>query len=217
MSDRRARATTPGSAGWVPFLCALAAIAALAGSAVTWVTSPDWGGRHVTQADARDIGAVPTAPGALAAFVSPYQVEIPRLSARAPIVTVHTRPDRVLDVPLDPRTVGWWNAGAKPGAQRGTAILDGHINYHGVEGVLSRIGTLDPGDTVYVDGLHNGRKTRVKFAITGVRTYHKKALPYREIFDQKSVGRLAIVTCGGPFNAQTGNYLDNIVAFAVPA
>jgi hypothetical protein len=57
----------------------------------------------------------------------------------------------------------------------------------------------------------------VKFAITGVRTYHKTALPYKEIFDQKSVGRLAIVTCGGPFDAQTGNYLENIVAFAVPA
>jgi len=97
------------------------------------------------------------------------------------------------------------------------AILDGHVNYNGVDGVLSRIGALDPGDTVYIDGLHNGKKTRVKFKITGVRTYHKTALPYKQIFDQKSVGRIAIVTCGGPFNAQTGNYLDNIVAFAVPA
>jgi hypothetical protein len=24
------------------------------------------------------------------------------------------------------------------------------------------------------------------------------------------------VTCGGPFDASTGNYLDNIVVFAVP-
>jgi hypothetical protein len=29
-------------------------------------------------------------------------------------------------------------------------------------------------------------------------------------------GRLVLVTCGGPFDASTGNYLDNIVAFAVP-
>ena len=122
-----------------------------------------------------------------------------------------------LDVPLNPKTVGWWNGGAKPGAKKGTAILDGHINFQGVDGVLSRIGTLDPGDTVYIDGLHNGRKTRLKFSITGVRTYDKKGLPYKQIFDQTSVGRLAIVTCGGPFDAQTGNYLDNIVAFAVPA
>jgi sortase family protein len=217
MSDRRAAVAASDQAGWVPFLCALAAIAALAGSAITWVTSPNWGGHHAAQADARNIGQVPTAPGALAAFVSPDQIEIPRLAARAPIVTVRTLSTGVLDVPLNPRTVGWWNGGAKPGAKKGTAILDGHINYNGVDGVLSRIGTLDPGDTVYIDGLHNGHRTRVKFSITGVRTYEKKALPYREIFDQKSVGRLAIVTCGGPFNAHTGNYLDNIVAFAVPA
>jgi hypothetical protein len=40
-------------------------------------------------------------------------------------------------------------------------------------------------------------------------------LPYKKIFDQHAPGRLAIVTCGGPFDASTGNYEDNIVAFAV--
>jgi hypothetical protein len=58
---------------------------------------------------------------------------------------------------------------------------------------------------------------RLTFHITGVRTYKKTVLPYKQIFDQKSVGRLAIVTCGGPFDSSTGNYEDNIVAFAVPA
>ena len=219
MSDKPTKgAKASKSADWVPFLCVLVAILALAGSALTWVISPNWGGgQHVTTAKARNVGRVPTARGALAAFISPNMIEIPRLDAKAPIVTVSTLPDGSLDVPLNPKTVGWWNGGAKPGAAKGTAILDGHVNYNGVDGVLSRIGALDPGDTVYIDGLHNGKKTRVKFKITGVRTYHKTALPYKQIFDQKSVGRIAIVTCGGPFNAQTGNYLDNIVAFAVPA
>lgn len=218
MTDKPStRAEASKVAGWVPFLCVLAAIIALAGSALTWVLSPNWRGHHTTTSAARNVGKVPTVAGALAAFVSPNGIEIPRLAAKAPIVNVTTLPSGSLDVPLDPKTVGWWNGGAKPGAKRGTAILDGHVNYKGVEGVLARIGSLNPGDTVYITGLHNGKKTRVKFAITGVRTYHKTALPYKEIFDQKSVGRLAIVTCGGPFDAQTGNYLENIVAFAVPA
>jgi hypothetical protein len=55
------------------------------------------------------------------------------------------------------------------------------------------------------------------FRITGVRTYEKSSLPYKKIFDQHAPGRLAIVTCGGPFDASTGNYEDNIVAYAVPA
>jgi hypothetical protein len=217
MTDKPSMAAKASTrAGTVSFLCVLAAIIVLAGSALTWVLSPNWGGRHAST-PARNVGQVPSVAGALAAFVSPNGIEIPRLAAKAPIVNVSTLPSGSLDVPLDPRTVGWWNGGAKPGAKKGTAILDGHVNYKGVDGVLARIGSLDPGDTIYVTGLHNGKKVRVKFAVTGVRTYHKSALPYKQIFDQHSVGRLAIVTCGGPFDAQTGNYLFNIVAFAVPA
>lgn len=218
MSEKASTPARPSRrSGRLPLLCVLTAIIALAGSALTWVVSPDRGGGHHSTAPPRNVGRVPTVAGSLAAFVSPSGIEIPRLHAKAPIVNVRTLPSGSLEVPLDPKIVGWWNGGAKPGAKKGTAILDGHVNYSGVDGVLSRIGSLNPGDTVYVTGLHNGKKTRVKFVITGVRTYHKTALPYKQIFDQKSVGRLAIVTCGGPFDAQTGNYLYNIVAFAVPA
>jgi hypothetical protein len=28
--------------------------------------------------------------------------------------------------------------------------------------------------------------------------------------------RLAIVTCGGPFDAATGHYVDNVIVWAVP-
>ncbi len=201
----------------IPFLCALAAIIALAGSAISWVISPNWGGQHVARAEARNIGQVPTTAGIPVPYVSPAGIEIPRLGAKAAVAAVGITPDGALDVPLDPKTVGWWKGGAKPGARQGTAILDGHINYRGVDGVLARIGTLDPGDTVYIDGRHGSKPTRLKFAITGVRSYEKTSLPYQEIFDQKSVGRLAIVTCGGPFDMHTGNYLYNIVVFAVPA
>jgi hypothetical protein len=212
------RRNPPGRhVGWVPFLLILTAIVVLAGAGITWVTSPYWH-KQITAAAPRDVGTVPVKPGAAAiAYVSPYRIEIPRLGAVAPIVDVATLAGGELDVPLNPQVVGWWKYGAKPGASKGTAILDGHINYAGVEGVLSRIGTLNPGDAVYIYGLDNGKNTRLPFKITGVRTYSKQALPYQEIFDQKSVGRVAIVTCGGPFDASTGNYRDNIVAFAVPA
>ena len=86
-----------------------------------------------------------------------------------------------------------------------------------MQGALGRIGDLNPGDIVYIYGVGRDKKRgRLRLKITGVRTYSKKALPFAEFFDQSSVGRVAIVTCGGPFDASTGNYLDNIVAFAVP-
>lgn len=203
--------------GWIPFLLIMASILAVTGGAVTWVLSPNWHRSH--DAAVRNVGEIPTSGGPVLAsmLISPVRIEIPRLHAVAPIVQVATLPNNELDVPLNPKIVGWWDRGAKPGAKRGTAILDGHINYAGVKGVLADIGTLDPGDLVYVYGMHGRTHTKVRFKITGVRTYSKTTLPYKEIFDQKSVGRLAIVTCGGPFDASTGNYRDNIVAFAVPA
>jgi Sortase domain len=206
--------------GWVPFACAIAAMITIAFAGITWVTSPYWGNNNA-QAKARNVGVVPTTtqanPSPVADIVSPNRIEIPKIHAEAPIVKVGTTPDGELDVPKDPLKVGWWQYGAKPGAAVGTAILAGHINYAGVTGPMATIGKLNPGDEVDVFGQQNAdAKHEVKFRVTGVRTYHKTHLPYQEIFDQKSVGRIAIVTCGGPFDASTGNYLDNIVVFAVP-
>jgi hypothetical protein len=203
--------------GWVPFACAIAAMMLVALAGITWVTSPYWGKNP--QAHARNVGSIPTlvAPSAVADIISPNRIEIPKIHANAPIVPVGTTPDGELVVPLDPKVVGWWRYGAKPGATVGTAILAGHINYAGVTGEMAQIGRLNPGDVVYVFGKQNAeRRHEVRFTVTGVRTYHKTRLPYKQIFDQKSAGRIAIVTCGGPFDASTGNYLDNIVVFAVP-
>jgi hypothetical protein len=204
--------------GWVPFACLIAAIMTIALAGITWVTSPYWG--HNQQIRARNVGVIPTTtPKAspVADIVSPNRIEIPKLKTSAPILHVGTTPDGQLDVPLDPKKVGWWKYGAKPGAAVGTAILAGHVNYAGVSGAMADIGKLDPGDEVDVYGTQNAdHRHEIKFTVTGVRTYHKTHLPYKEIFDQKSVGRIAIVTCGGPFDASTGNYLDNIVVFAVP-
>lgn len=203
--------------GWAPIACLIATLATIALSGITWVTSPYWG--HNAQAPSVTKGIVPRRnPSAVVAdIVSPNRIEIPKIHASAPIVRVGTTPDGELDVPLDPKVVGWWQYGAKPGATVGTAILAGHINYAGVTGEMAQIGQLDPGDIVNIFGKQNAqRRHEVQFTVTGVRTYHKTHLPYKKIFDQQSVGRVAIVTCGGPFDASTGNYLDNIVVFAVP-
>jgi hypothetical protein len=203
--------------GWVPFACAIAALMTVALAGMTWVTSPSWGNN--AQAPSVHKGFVPKhlTPSAVADIISPNRIEIPKIHASAPIVPVGTTPDGELDVPLDPKVVGWWRYGAKPGATVGTAILAGHINYAGVTGEMAAIGQLNPGDKVYIFGTQNAlRRHEVQFTVTGVRTYHKTRLPYQQIFDQKSAGRIAIVTCGGPFDAATGNYLDNIVVFAVP-
>jgi len=206
--------------GWVPFLCVLAAIALLATSAITWVTAPNWGLHNVIAAP-RTVGTVPLTKAspvdahAPDISISPYSIEVPAIKAQAPILEIGTTADRELEPPQDPTEVGWWKYGAKPGATVGTAIITGHINYAGVAGALGEIGRLNPGDKIIVHGMRHGKRATLTFTVTGVQTYSKQKLPWAQIFDQHVAGRLALITCGGPFDQSTGNYLDNIVAYAV--
>ncbi|MGI8679900.1 MAG: class F sortase [Jatrophihabitans sp.] len=201
--------------GWVPLACLIGAIVLASVAGITWNTSPYYGRNDKVQSAAKP-QAVPVQAGKYLVTLAPNRIDIPTLRASAPIVDVGTTPDRELEIPVNPRIAGWWSPGAQPGAKVGTAIIAGHINYAGVTGTFANIGKLHPGDIVNVYGKQNATKAMVEFKVTGVRNYKKTALPYQQIFDQKSVGRLALVTCGGAFDTSTGSYLENIVVFAVP-
>ncbi|MEO6886761.1 MAG: class F sortase [Jatrophihabitantaceae bacterium] len=217
MSRRRRRPVDRSAyAGWIPLACIMAAICLVAISAIVWVTSPNWG-LHNAIAPSRDVGVIPTVPSKPSPLITPDRIEIPKIGTDAAVFAIPTAADGALDPPIDPRQVGWWDGGVRPGSPKGTAIITSHINYAGVAGALARIGLLNPGDAVYIYGINAAKTVKAKYTITGVRSYYKTALPYKEIFDQKSVGRVALVTCGGPFDQATGNYLENIVVFAVPA
>ena len=131
-----------------------------------------------------------------------------RLGIDAPITPV-TVTGQVMDVPLDPATLGWWSGGAAPGDPTGTTVIDGHVNYAGVSGALSVLPDVRPGDTVSI-----GHR---RFTIQAVRTYPKSAGLPANLFTRTGPARLVLITCGGPFDAASGNYEDNIVAYAVPA
>jgi hypothetical protein len=77
-------------------------------------------------------------------------------------------------------------------------------------GALFQLRRLVPGDLVVVQGGGGGA---VQYTITGLREYHKATLPASQIFTRNGIARLVMITCGGPFNAQSGHYRDNIVAY----
>lgn len=203
--------------GWVPFACVIAAVLIASIAGIAWNTSPYYGRKDTAVAAGTPTAKpVPSSTGTYGISLAPTRITIPRLKATAPIVKVATEPTGELEIPENPKVVGWWSPGARPGATKGTSVIAGHINFKGVQGTLGKIGKLRDGDTVDVYGKYNASDKKVTFKVTAVRTYHKKSLPYREIFDQSVPGRIALVTCGGPFDASTGNYLDNIVVYGVP-
>ncbi len=134
-----------------------------------------------------------------------------RLALRAPIVPV-TVSGGVMSVPRDPRTLGWWAGGANPGASSGSAVIVGHVNYAGIAGVLGRLPQTRLGDEIVL----TEHQLRLRYRITAVRSYAKTSGIPADAFSATGPPRLVLITCGGAFDPNTGNYLDNLVAYAEP-
>jgi LPXTG-site transpeptidase (sortase) family protein len=151
----------------------------------------------------RDTNALSTRP------VQPQRLRIPSLDVDAPVLPI-AADGAQLAPPSDPQTVGWWSAGARPGAELGTAILTGHTMSTG-GGVFDDLDQMRPGQRVLI----HSSGPRLRLQVTSVTVYHKAALAEHaaEIFDQGSAGRVALVTCEDWDGAE---YLSNVVVIAAP-
>lgn len=137
-------------------------------------------------------------------------VRLGRLKLDARVVHVRLR-GSVMDVPNDPAEVGWWRDGAVPGAARGSAVLVGHVNYQGRSGAFAVLPRVRPGDVVTLTD--PGRT----YEVDAVRSYAKRDGLPQSIFRRDGPAQLVLITCGGSFDAASGNYRDNVVVYAVPA
>jgi hypothetical protein len=170
----------------------------------------------------------------------PVAIDIPFASPTHPN-GVHTRVtsnplngDGTLYVPSNPQTVSWANEDAQAGASHGTTILTSHINYviNGrlVIGALSDLAWY----AQHAIGKHISLRLKdgrvLHYRIVAGREYSKDQLANnpdlrRELYDQSKVygppghpsGRLLLVSCGGAFDAYTGEYQDNVFLYLLPA
>lgn len=167
----------------------------------------------VVTVEARSKAAVP-AGTAEAPTPAPSHLEIPTLGVAVEVVQVGVDKAGLMEVPDSGRQVGWYRYGAVPGGDRGSAVLASHINTRaeGV-GVLAGLGEVEPGDPVTVT-LDDG--TTVDYVVTDRRTVAKDVLDQRELFDRAGPARLALVTCGGPWQEARSRYRDNVIVLADP-
>lgn len=135
-----------------------------------------------------------------------------RLGVDAPVVPT-TAHHGVMRIPRDPRTVGWWEGGAGAGDASGSTVVVGHVNYAGTAGALGVLPDARPGDRVELD--EPGSRV-ILYRVLAVRTYPKTSGIPAEAFARTGAPRLVLITCGGPFDPATGNYLDNVVVYAAP-
>jgi hypothetical protein len=162
---------------------------------------------------------VGSSPARLADFEArdarrPVRLVAADLDLNAAVVAAGVDPaNRSLDVPRHVGTAAWWAGGARPGDRAGTIVLAGHVDFDGRPGVFYRLDRLALGDVVTVIGADG---VRYDYRLSALRRVPKPALPAAGIFRVDGPPRLALVTCGGTFDAKERSYHDNLVAIADP-
>jgi LPXTG-site transpeptidase (sortase) family protein len=140
---------------------------------------------------APDVAISSTSPTPRPAPGIPLRLVVPSLHVDAPVIPI-SAPGGVLLPPGDPQTLGWWSAGARPGAGTGGALITGHTVHTG-GGAFDDLDTMQPGEAVRV------RTPRgfLDYRVTKVTVYRKSTLARdaAQIFSQTVPGRLVLITC----------------------
>ena len=150
------------------------------------------------------------------AVVAPVRLEIPAIDVTATVnaVGIDERTGE-FEVPPSVGRIGWYRYGPGLETDAGSVVVAGHVDSaEQGEGAFYRLRELDRGDVLTATG-SDGRARL--YRVIAREVYDKTKIPLDRYFARDGKPRLTLITCGGPFDAETREYRDNIVVTAVPA
>jgi sortase (surface protein transpeptidase) len=190
---------------------------ALGGFVAVWALAGPGGPPAEAQQIPQSVGtSVPEVNGRpvaapLAASV-PVRIVIPVIPVNAPVMRLGLNSNGSLQVPpLDNHNLAGWYTGSVMPGQTGASIVVGHVDSWSGGSVFFKIKNLRPGDKVDIvraDG------TTAIFTVDGLQKAAKVAFPTSAVYRNPGYPALRLITCGGPFDSATGEYLDNIIVYA---
>ena len=101
-----------------------------------------------------------------------------------------------LALPAEAKVVAWYQYGPAPGAN-GSAVLAGHVDWHGVPGIFFELRDLKAGDTVAVTMSDGSTQS---WTVVDVHLVAKPELPVADVFARTGPPTLTLITCGGSFD-----------------
>ena len=154
-------------------------------------------------------------PAAAAAEKEPAKLTIPELDLTATVSAVGIdQKTGDFAVPPSVDRVGWYRYGPGFTADAGSIVIAGHVDSaEQGKGAFFKLGSLSSGDRISL--ADEGGKTR-EFKVVARERYAKTKIPLDKYFARDGDLRLTLITCGGPFDAATGHYRDNVVVTAKP-
>jgi sortase A len=141
----------------------------------------------------------------------PQRVDIPKLGVHSTIDPL--RLDHLGQIDQTPpwNQVGWWDAGAKPGAP-GTAQLYGHLDSFTGPAIFANLSRLVPGDRVQVDYRNSKPLT---FRVMWSKSYSNGTLPMNWMIRATRLRGIALITCSGVFHGlNKGGYDHKLLVYA---
>lgn len=119
-----------------------------------------------------------------------------------------------LSLPDSVDRAGWWQDGARLGDRFGALVLAAHVDSwaEGIGPIAELLGA-GPGDVLSVRSRTLDQSYVVISADLVPRADLASLQPTLSYTDPP---RLVLITCGGPYDAARGGYLDNLVVVAEP-
>ncbi len=143
----------------------------------------------------------------------PSRLRIPTIDVTTPpLQQLGRATDESIALPTEPQLAGWFKGGPRPG-QPGPAVVIGHVDWDKSPAVFFRLREMKPGQSVYVDSVDGSTQ---EFRVTKVRQVAKDDFPTDDVYAPDLAALLRLITCGGQFDYDTHNYLDNVIVFASP-
>jgi sortase (surface protein transpeptidase) len=179
-------------------------------------------GSKLPPAAAQDIPATvgtsvpfPPDPASVAAPLpasTPMTIVIPAIGVNAPVTHLDLNADGTVQVPplSNHNLAGWYDRSVTPGA-KGTSVILGHVDDYTGPSIFYNIKNLRQGEAI--DVVRADGSTAV-FSVDGVQKATKTNFPTSAVYGNVLYPALRLVTCGGPFDAKSGQYLDSIVVYA---
>lgn len=159
---------------------------------------------HVATPEIRDPTPLPAS--------DPVALTVGSIDACSSLLPVGLDGEQRIAVPSvhTPRQAGWYRLGPTPGTV-GPAVVVGHINGDGQEGVFAHLDDVRAGDRVAVSR-RDGRTAF--FTVSRVVQADKDAFPTAAVYGDTPDAELRLITCGGALDRSAHRYRDNVVVFA---
>jgi len=196
--------TRSRSGGWW-----LAAIALLLAAGASFVLGLHGGSRSLP--GPLSTNRIQTAPRVVSAAArsTPLTLSIPSIGLKVPVTQLGLNSNDTIETPRNYQVPGWYRLGPSPG-QRGSAVILGHVDSYRGPAVFFKLRTLRPGDHVDIT---LADRVIAHFEVRQVAMYPKADFPAALVYGSHGYSGLQLITCGGVFDARTGHYLSNIVAY----